>query len=331
MTIDLVGSVDLAQPETLLKYILMLDLSQCDIAVCIASGDADAQEYQFRRINQSQELVQKFREAIDEALKKYRDGLEEHNIELRDFAADTIKPEQEIEYLNILPYDSIKRQIEPVAHHLGLPHFQHDERDFIKKMRFYVIRVQPPGGPLIYFYRNYSPSQMLSNSPFFAAWLHRDLYENLAQPTFLFDRHIDCFSCEEHMFILQKHNFFQIFSLKELEKVARETLDKLERKDFIHNFQRFKRDCLNDKIKILKLKNISTKSYLDTLTIDDLHDTTRRYKLPIQVDIVGGKKKLVYNPKERWAILHLLDDAYADSSMTKNSYYIKGKREIRKK
>src|SRR6266498_3294235 len=309
-------TLDLAQPATLLKYILTLDLNQCDIAVCIASGDPGDKEYTFRRVNQSQALAQKFREAVEEGLQKYRQELEDSNIELRDFTTEALKPEQEIE---------------PVEHYLDLPYFKHDERDFIKKMRFYVIRIQPAWGPPINFYRHYSPSQMLSQSPFFAMWLQKDLYEDLDQPTFLFERHIDCFSCEEHMFILQKHNFFKIFNISELEKVARETLDKLEKKDFIHNFQRFKKDSLNDKIKILKLKNISTKPYLDTLTIDDLHKTIKTYTLPIQVDIVGGKKKLVYDPKERWAILHLLDDAYADSPMTMYSYYIKGKREIRRK
>ncbi len=325
-------TLDLTQPADLLKYILTLDLDQCGIAVCIASGDPDEKEYEYRLVNQSEKLAQKFRDAVAEALETYRQNLEDDNIELRDFSAETIKPDQEIEYLNILPYDSIKKQIEPVANYIDLSRFRHDEHDFIKKMRFYVVRVQPKGSPPINFYRRYSPSQMLSQSPFFGMWLQKDYYQDLDEPTFLFDRHIDCFSCEEHMFILQKHNFFQIFNISELEKVARETLDKLEKKDFIHNFQQFKKDSLNDKNKILKLKNISTKPYLDALTINDLHKTIQRYNLPIQVDIVNsGKKKLVYNPKERWAILHLLDDAYADSSMTRNSYYIKGKREIRRK
>ncbi|MDQ2715003.1 MAG: DUF4868 domain-containing protein [Chloroflexota bacterium] len=324
-------SLDLSQPADLLRYILTLDLSLCHITICIASGDADAKEYTFRRVNQTPALGQKFCEAVEEALQEYRQDLEDDNIELRDFAAESSKPEQEIEYLDMFPYDSIKQQVAPVADYLDLPYFQHTERDFIKTMRFYVIRIQPPGKPPINFYQHYSPTRMLSQSSFFAMWLQQDLYDDLDQPTFLFERHIDCFSCEEHMFILQKNNFFKIFNISELEKVARETLEKLERKGFIHNFQLFKKDSLNDKNKILKLKNISSKPYLDTITIDDLHKTIRTYNLPIQVDITGGRKKLVYDPKQRWAILHLLDDAYADSSMTKYSYYIKGKREIRKK
>ena len=34
-------ALDLTQPADLLKYILALDLNQCGIAVCIASGDPD--------------------------------------------------------------------------------------------------------------------------------------------------------------------------------------------------------------------------------------------------------------------------------------------------
>jgi hypothetical protein len=325
--------VDLAEPSALLKYILTLDLAQCEIAVCIAAGDPDNGEYEFRLVNQSQKLEQRFRTAIQEALKDYRERLDEHDIELRDFSAETVKPAQEVEYLNILPYDSLKNQIKPLEHYLDMPRFRHDERDFIKKLRFYVIRVQPRKGEPIYFYRRYSPSQMLSQSPFFAMWLQQDRYDDLDEPTFLFERHIDCISLEEHMYILQKHHFFQIFNIHELEKVAREILDKLEKKDLIHNFQDFKKDCLNDKIKILKLKNISTNPYLDRLTIDDLHKIVQRYNLPIQVDLIksSGKKKLVYNRRERWAILHLLDDSYHDSRLTGNSYFSKGKRQITRK
>lgn len=322
-------AVDLEQPGKLLEQILTLDLTTCDIAVCIASGDPETRAYQFRYIEYTEKLAQQFRVAVAEALKKYRQKLEHGDLELRDFAAETTKPDQEVEYLDFFPYDSIKNQIKPVETYLDMQRFRHQEREFIDKMRFYVIRIEQKGHKPIYFYQHYTPKQMLSRSPLFAMWLKNNEYDDLDEPTFLFERHIDCFSCEEHMFILNKHYFFRIFNISELEKVAREILNKLEKKDIIRNFQMFKKHCLDDKIKILKLKNIAAKSYLNTLTIDDLHKTIRRYTLPIQVTIdPTGKKRLDYDPKDRWAILHLLDDAYGDSPMTKTSYYIKGKREI---
>ncbi len=117
-------AVNFPPSNTLLKYILNLDLSQCAIDVCIASGEADDKEYTFRRIKQSDELAKKFGEAITSGLEKYREAFDDNNIELQSFTADTVKSEQEIEYLNILPYDSIKRQIEPVEHYLRYAVFQ---------------------------------------------------------------------------------------------------------------------------------------------------------------------------------------------------------------
>jgi Domain of unknown function (DUF4868) len=320
------------QPEAILRYILTLDLAQCDIAVCIASGRAGDEVPNFRRVIQSSKLAQAFRDAIDSALEEYKKGMANGDIELHEFAADTEKPEHEIEYLDFFPYDSIKNQVRPIETYMDMPHFEHKEALFVKNMRFYVIRVQPPrGGTPIYFYRVYSPSQMLQESPFFAMWLQKDLYDDLAEPTFLFERHVDCISYEEHMFILQKFNFYRIFNFEELEKVAREMLDRLEKKDFIHNYRRFKSDCLQDKNKILKLKNISSRPYLDTLTIDDLHNNIQQYNLPIKVEFIGGKKKMLYDPRDRWSILKLLDDSWVESSMTASSYYAKGKRAVRKK
>ena len=320
---------ELEQAKTLLKHILTLDINKCNLELCIASGGPRDKEYEFRAVYQSEDLMQTFREALTEILKPYREDLDDDTLRLEAFLADTVKEDHVVEYLNMMPYDSFKQQMQPVEQPLDRQRFRHDEKDFIDKMRFYVIRVEPPGEPAINFYHRYSPAQMLSRSSVFAMVLEQDRYERLKQPTFLFERLIDCFSCEEHMFILQKNNFFQIFPLGELEKVAHETLDILEKKEYIHNFKRFRDDCLKDKRKILKLKNISANGYLDTLTIDALHENVRRYSASsITVDIVNGKKKLVYDPRHCWEFLYILNDDYADSHMTGNSYRVSGKRSV---
>ncbi len=335
----------LEQAGELLEYILALDLAKCNLTVCIAAGSPATGDYQFRRIKQSDKLAQKFREAINAGLAKFRDYYEENGFELHDFAAETDKPDQEIECLNLLPYDSIKKQIESVENYGDMPHFQHDERNFIDKMKFYVIRIKPTETPPnawnnqpIYFFRQYWPSQMLSLSPKFGMlWRLQDgQYDDLSEPTFLFDRQIDCFCSEDNMFILQKNNFFDIFDISELKKVAEEMLDKLEKRDIIHNFRFFREDCLKDKNKILKLKNISTKTYMDKITVEEMEKTINHYNLKQDISVVidprTGRKKLNYQRGgKRWAILHLLDDAYADSLLTKRSYHLKGKREIQRK
>jgi hypothetical protein len=316
----------------ILVSILNLDLTHCEIAVGIASGQADDEVLSYRHIQQASDLEQKFREAIEEELNDYRKGMNQGNLELQSFNVGNTKDDHEIEYLNILPYESILKRIEPLREPLTLPHFEHSEKVFIAHMRFYAMRVQPPRGATpVYFYRIYNAAKMLSQSPFFAMLVQNDLYRNLAEPTFLFDRHIDCISYEEDMFILNTHNFHQMFNCEEFEKTARATLDRLATKDFIHNYSRFKTDCLKDKNKILKLAKIAGSTYLDTLTIDDLQKTIQQYNLPIQVEMVGGKKKMVYDPRgKRWTILQLLNDSYSRSSMTNTDYYVQSKREIKR-
>lgn len=319
---------ELEQAKTLLKQILNLDISKCDLELCIASGGPRDKEYTFRRVKQSKELEQTFRDALTDILKPYRKDMDDNSLALEAFLASTVKEDHVIEYLNMMPYDSIKLQMHPVEKPEDLHYFRHDEKGFIEKMRFYVLHIEPPGEPAINFYHHYSESKMLSQSALAMVLVH-DLYERLKQPTFLFDRLIDCFSCEEHMFILQKNNFFQIFNVGELEKVARETLERLEKKEYIHNFKRFRDDCLKDKRKILKLKNISASGYLDTLTIDALHENVKRYcTSSITVDIVNDKKKLVYDPRYCWEMLYILNDDYTESQMTGNSYRVSGKRPV---
>lgn len=317
----------------ILKAILTLDLARCGIDVCVASGQADDVELDYRVIQQTRGLEQKFREAIDEALTEYRKGLASGDLELQSFNVGEPQGEDEIDYLNILPYDSIRQRIEPCRHPLDLPHFAHRDRDFVAHMRFYAVRAQPPReAEPVYFYRVYGASKMLSQSPFFAMLWQNDLYRDLTEPTFLFDRHIDCISYKEEMFILNTYNFHQMFNCEEFEKAALLTLDRLEKKDFIHNYTRFRQDCLKDKNKILKLCKISASTYLDDLTIEDLHRMIRQYRLPIPIEIVGGKKKMVYNPRgKRWAILQLLNDSYARSAMTNTDYFVQSKREIHRR
>lgn len=316
-----------------LRSLMALDLAGCDLDVCVASGEANDADLRYRHVRQKPALQQRFREAIDEALNEYRKGVARGDLELQSFNVGSAKEEHEIEYLNILPYDSIRRRIQPLSDPLNLPFFQHGETAFIEKMRFYAIRVvpKPPQSRTpIYFYRVYNASQMLSRSRFYAMIVQDDIYDDLKTPTFLFDRHIDCISYEGDMFIFNTHNFHQIFNSEEFKKAAVGTLDRLAQKNFIHNYKRFREDCLRDKNKILKLCKIAASSYLDALTIDALHNEIERLKLPIPVELINGRKMLVYNPRgDRWAILKLLNDSYAHSFMTKVDYYSPSMRSLK--
>jgi hypothetical protein len=48
--------------------------------------------------------------------------------------------------------------------------------------------------------------------------------------------------------------------------------------------------------------------------------------LGIKTQKVDGQEMLVFDPKDRWAILKLLDDDYLESALTEQQYEVTGKR-----
>jgi hypothetical protein len=57
-----------------------------------------------------------------------------------------------------------------------------------------------------------------------------------------------------------------------------------------------------------------------------LKNIIERYNLRIATMEVNGEEMLVFDPKDRWAILKLLDDDYLESVLTERHYEVTGKR-----
>ncbi|MBE3560682.1 MAG: DUF4868 domain-containing protein [Ktedonobacteraceae bacterium] len=326
------------EARELLERILALDLSQCDLAVCLASAQDGSDVPLFRRVHLSQQAADEFRQAIDTALEPHEKALIEGNLVLAEFSADNVLEDGVIEYLRIPDHQTLAPQIADLHNFRSLERFDADEKAFTQNLRFYAIVLSPPASVglqhPVHYYRWYSRTLLLSESSQHAICLHRQtgMYKTIDDPVLLFDRHVDCFSCGERMYILQKFYFYTIFRfLDALRDNARCALDILEAMDLIHSFPAFKQDCLKNKNKLLILSRIYHKPYLRDLSIADLEQIINDYNLPIDVEIINGKRKLKYNPRSPWAILHLLDDSYADSPLTQTSYHVKGKREIQKR
>ena len=321
-----------AHQATALDEIFALDMSTCDVTVCLASVPQDETVPRFRLVDLSPQLTETFRDVIIAGLERNKREWHKRDLVLHTFAVASKLDSYEVEYLDLSTYSTIAKQIEPLAMYQSIANFQ-EEEDFVAHLRFYVIIVQPPSGGPIYYYRYYTHQKLLSRSPYFGIRLlgNQYLYDRVTEPIFLFDKHIDCLSRGNDMFIFEKNNFYHIFRFfEELLKTAKEILEMIEKKDLIHNFERFARDCERDHNKMLKLKNISMQPYLSTITIEDMKKIIRQYGLSVPVVRVGGKERVHYDPRDRWGILNLLDDTYLDSAMTKASYMATGKRGLRR-
>lgn len=320
---------------TALEHIFALDLAQCDLAVCMAAIIEDETVPLYMALELSSKLTDRFRHIVSTALTEYNKEWHKHDLELHEYGLESKPDDYQFEHMDISLHEEIQRQIEPLAALQDMGTFQESD-ETTSSLHFYVIIVRPLHGERepIYFYRSYTPKNLLSQSRFLAAiWRGENEYDVVMEPVLLFDKHIDCFSRGKHMFIFKKEHFHHIFRfLEEVKKAAQETLDTIEASDLrIQNFEQFAQDCQKHPSKLLKLRNISKKPYLKTLTLDMIKKVLNRRELGnigVEIVTVNNIQMLLYDAKKPWALLKLLDDDYLWSIMTDQSYEVTGKHEI---
>ena len=321
-----------ASPEESLKDIFQLDLSECDVAVCLASFEKDSIEPRLEKLQLLEDVSDVFRSLVLFKLEQYKMDQESRVLEY-DF--DTKPAPNEIEYLHLneAPYDIIKQQIDDLSKPLiGIQAYEED-RTFLKGVRFYVIVVKPPAKMSeepICFYRSYTQKNRLRRGTFAVIWSGQGYNKVEAEKVFLFDNEIDCMSRGDTMYTFDKDKFHQMFHFfEELEKTVEESLSKIRHLPIAH-FAQFEQDCRKNPLKAAKLRSIANKPYLKRLTIDRLRQFIRKRNLNVKIEIDRdtGREMLVYDIKSSWRLLKLLDDDYLLSELTAYSYEVDGKREL---
>lgn len=314
--------------RTTLDKLFELDVIECDVTVCLGSASKDEALPRFERLLLSAELTETFRSVAAYTLAHYKKEHASGNLVLRRYTVESKPESYEIEYLDLSGYKSILEQISQLAVLADVEVFMADEK-FVSGLRFYVIVVQPPDGEALYFFRSYTPKKMLSRSRLFAMVFRQGIYDQVVEPAFLFDQHIDCVSYGGRMFIFKKENFYEIFRFFEtIRRVAEETLDTIRSTVPILNFDDFAKDCEGHLAKLEKLRNIAAKPYWGKITIEDIKKVIDKNNLSVQITQTNAGEKLVYDPTDKWVLLKLLDDDYLWSLMTEHSYEVSGKREI---
>lgn len=321
------------ESHIVLDQVLTLDVSRCTMQVCIASYLPDEDEPIIQQIPLASEPKSEFRRVVSDALEKWRKQRQEYQLVLWPHLDGSRPESHEFEYLDLDMHDSIRKQVEALVRRgqalITIPIFKADD-DIVAGIRFYAIAVYPPHGDTVYFFRTYTPKKELSRSPWFATWLNDGQFDLVDKPTFLFDDRIDCFCVGKHMFIVQKANFQAIFRFLEMvAKAATETLSIIQSRIPILNFDQFAEDCQGHIQKLAKLKNISQQPYLNTISMDDLRYVIDVAKLNIGIEEVNGVEMLVYDRKDRWALLRLLDNHIMQSLLTKGYFDASDKRPLR--
>lgn len=324
---NLAGSAK-ANHKSTLDDILQIDLGACLVSVCLASLAQEDDEPKFEKIQLSDDLTKSFSQVVQSVIAKRRKEASNGDLVLHAYHAGS-KPEPfEVEYMNLSEHGSVKKQIASLASLANLRIFSATNA-FVSGLRFYVIIVQPMQGEPIYCFRSYSPSKELGRSHTFGALFADGHFDQVRDPLFLFDQHIDCMSRGDDMYIFKKDKFQKLFRFFEMVlKAAKETLKTIKTYVPIANFEEFEKACEGHLQMQAKLKNISAKSDLKNVTIAKIKKVLKELpQLRVQIKKQKGKEMLVFDSSDKWALLRLLDDDYLKSLMTGKNYEVTGKRE----
>ncbi len=98
-----------------LDNILKLEVSDCDLYVCVASYMGDEKTPVFQRLQLSTELMAEFGAVVTKFLKQWRKEHEEQQLMLWPHQDGTTPEPYEFEYLDLDSHDQIKKQIEGLA------------------------------------------------------------------------------------------------------------------------------------------------------------------------------------------------------------------------
>lgn len=312
------------------KFQDLINIQEITGAVTLGLGSfpPDAEGPDYRSLNISDGLAHEFLSMINESIAALRKKYRDNDLRLLEYDAGYKPYSHEIEWVEFPDVDYLSNLLNDMPDPAEMPLFNQQENEFLKYLRFYVIIIQPSQGDPIYCFSSYNKMKEFSRGKKIIAVKIGDRYDALTQTGFLFDERIDCIARGNFVFSFNKNRFQLIFRFYEkLIEVAEHSLAQIQTRIPIANFSEFSSACMSHLQKLAKLRNIANKPYLSQITIEDIRRTIARNRLNVEIVVENGEEKIKFDPKDKWAILKLFDDAYLESEMTHLNYEVNSKRE----
>ena len=317
------------------KALLESDVEDWTAVVVYASLGKSETIPTYRKLSMSRELSGRFRNIAKDILGSLREGNGSKNIELLEYTESSNPHDHQVEYIDLTANEFLKNQIANLDDLGEIASFD-AEKKFMRGLRFYGIILQPPantdkGGKSILLFRKYSTAYLLGKRRFAIRW-SQEHFDIVSEQAYLFDDRIDCVVLGDMAYVLRKNDFKKIFQFYALlEKEADKALSKISTTVSIQGYDEFATTCKSHPYRLGMLRDISQQPYLSQLTPDILKKAIQETKAPVTMEGKDKDAKLVFDPSEPWAILHLLNDAYFKSGMTGEYYRAdsKQKRKVR--
>ena len=292
--------------------------------VCLASKD-NSDNYDYELLVMSETLKNEFLDIVKDKIKKLEKTHNNHNLELVDYDEHSRPEKHELECLDSSLYPVIVDQMKSLSERFPPQDFANDDA-FISGLKFYAIVIDYD----FYAFRLFNEKKELGRSKYFGVIAAKNHFDKFQDKMLLFDKEIDCILYKNSLFVFNRQHFKWIFNfLEKLREAALDSLNNIESKLSIANFEELRIIGESNQIVQMKLKSISSKDYLETLTIEKIKETILLFpELNLTIVENEGKECLHFDKKNKWNFLKLLDDGLLHSKMTDNRYSVSDKRKV---
>lgn len=309
--------------ETLRELSLYVPTCDSLSVLVVADGDADG-EVVVQRLRITEQLANHFRDAAKLSINGNIDELG-----LREYEPTLKLDNHELCYLQLEDATEVAEVIRAVTR-VDTAEIFKEAPDVMRRLRFYAFVMSDGRQPPAVFMRTCGAKNFLPRHRMMAAILGNDVYDRFDQKLLLFDQAVDCFSWNGTVFMRSVYVFHRIFRyLERLRSRAAQTMSRVSSAVPIHNLEDFRSACTSQLGMMAKLASVSRKPYLDKLSLDVVKSNAERFGVKLGTIIVDGTEALVYDPKDRWSILKVLDDDYLISEMTYEQYEANSKSRVR--
>lgn len=301
-----------------------------DLYVCVAITKNGSNVPDLYRLQLSKDLASQFASSCFKYVEGINNDIKNSSKILEPYDASTPTDSHEIE-IDVYQKGTTQDQVEIALGQASVIPIYKGPSDVKGKMQFYSITLidKSNNNNIYHFFRRYSNSKNLAKSLKIHAMFDKGSFDVIKEPIFVFDDVYDAIIIDGEASIFKKDNYHALFKYFDQLKVnATATISAITNKVPIINALLFESDSKKNPLILIKLRSIYSKPYLPVITIDDLEKKIVSLNLPIAVSNVGGVKSIVYDPKYKWKLIRLLDDAFLSSDMTGENYETIGKRKI---
>jgi len=208
---------------------------------------------------------------------------------------------------------------------------------YVDHLRLMATRAVLPDGRAVTFYRELKPTSRLDRSPTFAALFSAGWFSKIVDDhVLLFDRRFDAIVTDGVALFTSKAVFERLFDFfAQVEASAKQTFTTITAKLRIDRIADMQAACTSNPAMMAKMASVQRRldadpEYADAMTMRKLLRYVRAHaETGVEITGTGAQAQLSFHPDpaRRYKILHLLDDDYLVSALTKRIYEANSKSE----